>query len=809
MVDKFSLEKADLKHANVLLRSGEWDRALRSYQALWQSSPHLRALVAGNIGYVLRNAPAAGLDRALRNAALRLIEGFDPSIPVGGGSDLQATALHEQATERQDPVPKPHRPSQGPCMSMVDTSPLRRSLELSLGIERIYVVNLGRRPDRYVRVLREMTRHGLVVERIEAVDAKVSEEARRAHEDFRRRPVGERRPSSRHVDDDVMNRYKLQLPAGVFGYILSQGLVIRDAMRQGYKRILVLDDDVFFCSDAIERLNALGPRLPRNLKVLLLGASEYADRQSERFESARLAGHGDLYRPLPGETCGSFAMVYDRAVFGDLLEVIEEADGTFDNVALGAIYRRYPDDCLVVDPAICIPDVGDSDIRPNSRMQAIHSERMRWEFTRYGDYTAAFHITVLVDDLRSLRHVQSLQHEMPSEMFLNIFYLSEDGLRPVITGHCLRSKNRASLSIGATNGVRLRALVDKLRVPRSSIVISWPEYAVLTEDAVNAVVARAMELRNKTGLLEGERGGISYCLDAGVMPVSGRHSIIIPAFRSVEHVWPTVRSALDQDAQDVEIVVVNDNPENGSFSTELRAKVESWSRSVGENRLVHRMLILDHKINRNASAARNTGLLRSTGEFVSFLDDDDFFEPQRLSAIEDTLAGAPSNVGGCYCGYTGAWNGERDIDRFCEGDLGDRVLTLRYSEHYMCTNTVSFLRSSMQKLGGFNESYDRHQDLELMTRFFEQFTISAVREFLVRNRPTPVPETFVADIPKLCRLKHLFLSDMRLQVLGRGAAFAEEVIDAHTKDITKRDKHMSADMVVAIRTFLSSALMIN
>lgn len=127
----------------------------------------------------------------------------------------------------------------------------------------------------------------------------------------------------------------------------------------------------------------------------------------------------------------------------------------------------------------------------------------------------------------------------------------------------------------------------------------------------------------------------------------------------------------------------------------------------------------------------------------------------------------------------------------------------------MCTNTVSFLRSSMQKLGGFNESYDRHQDLELMTRFFEQFTISAVREFLVRNRPTPVPETFVADIPKLCRLKHLFLSDMRLQVLGRGAAFAEEVIDAHTKDITKRDKNMSADMVVAIRTFLSSALMIN
>src|SRR5690606_30756067 len=115
-------------------------------------------------------------------------------------------------------------------------------------------------------------------------------------------------------------------------------------------------------------------------------------------------------------------------------------------------------------------------------------------------------------------------------------------------------------------------------------------------------------------------------------------------------------------------------------------------------------------------------------------------------------------------------------------------------------------RKSLQRLGGFNECYVRHKDLELMTRCFERFEIVAVKEFLVKNRPNPVQETFDVDIQKLCRIKQNFLSDMKHAVDRRGGGFAQEVIDAHTKDIVKRKKDMDQEMVNIIRNFLSISL---
>jgi hypothetical protein len=93
-----------------------------------------------------------------------------------------------------------------------------------------------------------------------------------------------------------------------------------------------------------------------------------------------------------------------------------------------------------------------------------------------------------------------------------------------------------------------------------------------------------------------------------------------------------------------------------------------------------------------------------------------------------------------------------------------------------------------------------------MSRFFCVFTIRAVPKFLVRNRPAPVPETFVADIAKLCELKHQFLRDFRREIREKGDEFLEAVVHAHAEDIAKRDKAMTSTAVEIIRSFLRSAL---
>jgi glycosyltransferase involved in cell wall biosynthesis len=783
-------EFTSFQKANFYLRNRQWQQAAIEYLAVHQKQPFLRGAVLTNLMHILRHAPQDSIAESLRGWLVSTLTTAGHAVEAF--SNTYSSSTHFQS---------PDRP--------VGLTNLPRIISTGLGVEQTYVVNLARRPDRFVRALRELTRHGLRVTHIDAVDALTAVDANHAWEVFRSRSLDHRTPSSTHISDQIMRRYKKTLTAGVFAYILSQRKVFLDAIENGYKRILVFDDDVLFHSMAAARLQSIIPHLPDDLKVMLLGASEYADRRSESFREARTFSHPHLYQPIPGKTCGSFAVLYDASVFDELLAGIADADGPFDNVILGSVYLRNPGRCVAIDPALCIPDVGDSDIRPNPRAQTTQSMRMNWEVARYDEYTKPLHVTVLVNNIESLRHIESMRQVLGTEIFLSVFYLSYDGIRPVIPGRLFIPLDTESLKIPADDPQQLRPAINALRVPRSDLVLLWPEARLLTEESIMNVFARAMYAANLTDSRDGTVDGIYFCLDAGVVPVRGRHSIIVPAYRDVELVAPAIRSALAQDVMDFEVVVVNDNPEHLQFGSRLRSIAESWGREYGTEKFARRLIVISHQKNRNGAAARNTGLYRSSGEFISFLDDDDYYDPRRLSGIEIGFQGEGRDVGASYCGYVGSWNGERNLDRFLDGDLGEHVLALRYSRHYMCTNTISFRRQSLQRLCGFNESYSRHQDLELMARFFGYFRISSVAEFLVRNRPHPMPETYAPNVYKLLRLKHQFLKDMRVEILKRGDDFAKEVVEAHTQDVTRRDRQMPQMAAEMVRELLASSLGIN
>ena len=393
----------------------------------------------------------------------------------------------------------------------------------SMGIEHIYVVNLDRRPDRLARVLREMNAHGLKVSRVPAVDARSSHPARRLMEEFRNRDPTAHLSSAPHVSVQHVEQWKTRLTAGVFGYLLSQAAVLKDAARNGYRRILVLDDDVFFTSDANVRLREVAGHLPPDWKTLLLGASEYADRASQEFVQARVPGCTDLYHPIPGKTCGSFAVAYDQSIYDEVLGAIADAEAPYDNFALGSTYVRHPKHCFVVDPAVCVPDVSESNIREGSREQQAHGQRMRWEFTRYETFTAPMSMAVVVDDPVALKHVELIERQLPGNCILGIFYRSSDGIRAVVPGQRLELADGGVLPIEAADGMALRQLANELCLPRTDIVMLWPSHLPVEGQAALAVLARALERANSGGSTQGVADGVVYCLDEEMAPVRGRY----------------------------------------------------------------------------------------------------------------------------------------------------------------------------------------------------------------------------------------------------------------------------------------------
>jgi glycosyltransferase involved in cell wall biosynthesis len=118
------------------------------------------------------------------------------------------------------------------------------------------------------------------------------------------------------------------------------------------------------------------------------------------------------------------------------------------------------------------------------------------------------------------------------------------------------------------------------------------------------------------------------------MDVSKKVSVIIPNYNYAKYVRKAIESVLLQTYSNLEVIVVN----NGSTDDSLQVLKE-----FGE-----KIELIDQS-NLGQSGARNSGLRRSTGDLIAFLDADDFWEPTKL---EKQIALINEDVQLVYCGIS-------------------------------------------------------------------------------------------------------------------------------------------------------------
>ena len=112
-----------------------------------------------------------------------------------------------------------------------------------------------------------------------------------------------------------------------------------------------------------------------------------------------------------------------------------------------------------------------------------------------------------------------------------------------------------------------------------------------------------------------------------------RFSIIIPVYNVEGYLKQTVDSVLNQSFCDFELVLVDD----GSKDTSPQICDEYQKEDS-------RVVVL-HKKNGGAAAARNDGIRMATGEYVTFLDSDDYWDdPETLEKIDAKLSETDADV---------------------------------------------------------------------------------------------------------------------------------------------------------------------
>ena len=102
-------------------------------------------------------------------------------------------------------------------------------------------------------------------------------------------------------------------------------------------------------------------------------------------------------------------------------------------------------------------------------------------------------------------------------------------------------------------------------------------------------------------------------------------SVIVPIYNVEEYLPTCIESILNQTYKDLEILLIDDG------ATDNSGKIcDEYAKR--DNRCV-----VIHQQNKGLSGARNTGLNHATGEYISFIDGDDYIHPQMLEILYEAL----------------------------------------------------------------------------------------------------------------------------------------------------------------------------
>jgi len=103
-------------------------------------------------------------------------------------------------------------------------------------------------------------------------------------------------------------------------------------------------------------------------------------------------------------------------------------------------------------------------------------------------------------------------------------------------------------------------------------------------------------------------------------------SIVIPVYNTEKYIRQCLDSVVNQILKDIEIICVIDGSQDGS-SDICRAYAANDSR----------IRVIDHVKNRGGLAARKTGVDAAKGEYIMFLDSDDWLEVDACSRLYDYI----------------------------------------------------------------------------------------------------------------------------------------------------------------------------
>ncbi|MDY6902659.1 MAG: glycosyltransferase [Cyanobacteriota bacterium] len=192
-------------------------------------------------------------------------------------------------------------------------------------------------------------------------------------------------------------------------------------------------------------------------------------------------------------------------------------------------------------------------------------------------------------------------------------------------------------------------------------------------------------------------------------------SAIIPVFNGEATIRETIDSILNQTFRDIEIIIIND----GSTDTTLETIKE-----ISDSRIK----IFSYP-NAGLSASRNRGISQAQGEYISFIDADDLWTPDKLELQWQALQKNPqAAVAYSWTHYIDESSKFLKSGRRIKvnGDAFSQLLVTNFLEN---GSNPLIRKTALEKVGGFDKSLFAAEDIDMWLR------LAANYEFVCVEKP--------------------------------------------------------------------------
>ena len=200
-------------------------------------------------------------------------------------------------------------------------------------------------------------------------------------------------------------------------------------------------------------------------------------------------------------------------------------------------------------------------------------------------------------------------------------------------------------------------------------------------------------------------------------------SIIIPVHNRKAYVQTAIKSALDQIYPNIEVVVVDDASDDGTYEA-----LEALRLPI---------ILLRNEVNKGPAASRNYGIKSSHGEYLLFLDSDDALEPDGIATLWKALNSKEfkdKNWGVAYGKRLTCDSKLNPLKTEPKKYYTGSILPYLLQDNIVRTGAYLVRKSIALEVGGFLEDLFDHEDLLLCYLIAAKYKFVFVDRYISKFR---------------------------------------------------------------------------